>query len=104
MQRTYSVRNQYQRQQTVIFMTKDVYFNFTTQAIELHVIDYYVCKYIQNIIVKQASFETDSIETAVLYTLEQIQVHYPNIHIIHTKYICMFSISLKMEINYNTRS
>ena len=83
-------------------MTKDVYFNFTTQAIELHVIDYYVCKYIQNIIVKQASFETDSIRhlnNCVVYTCEQIQVHNLNMHIIYT-----FSMSLKMEINYKTRS
>ena len=84
MQRTYSVRNQYQRQQTVIFMTKDVYFNFTTQAIELHVIDYYVCKYIQNIIVKQASFETDSIETTVLYTLVSKYKYIIQIYTYHT--------------------
>ena len=80
-----------------------------TQAKELHVIDYYVCKYIQNIIVKQASFETDSIghlNNCAVYTCEQKQVHNLNtcIHIIHTKYICMFSMSLKMEINYKTRS
>ena len=68
-----------------------------TQAKELHVIDYYVRKYIQNIIVKQASFETGSIghlNNCAVYTCEQIQVHNLNtcIHIMHTKYIYVCSL------------
>ena len=49
--------------------------------------------------VKQASFETDSIGH-----LNNCAVHNLNIDTIHTKYVCMFSMSLKMEINYKTRS
>ena len=47
-------------------------------------IDHYVCKYIQNIIVKQASFETGSIghlNKCAVYTCEQIKVHNLNIHV-----------------------